>query len=344
MNPQVSTLSQRRERAEQNRAALSRFLQGKLKNGDFGDCVCRGDELAIRFAASPRQWRAEQRAMSAQLETAGAYSIPASFADFTEAAMLYASPLRDWGTIVPTERGGEWRLPMIDDTAVEGTVVPENSLPAALDITTFSSVNLFAHKFTSGWFLLPFGLIEDVPDLVEKSLAGAIGRRIGRCQNSSFAPTIVAQATLGITTASATAITADEMTALFYSIDPYYREQPNFCWQMANSTLQAVRQLQDSAGRFIFRQRRKPEEPDLLLGKPAIVNRDMAAIAAGAITVLIGDFSKVIIRDVGREVRLRMSRERFAENDQVGVIGFMRSEAALADAGTHPIKYLQQHS
>lgn len=346
MQSNVLTLSQRRERAEQNRSTIQRFLQGKLGTGQFGDCRCFGDELAIRLADDVRQWRAQQRAMSAQLETAGAYLIPQTFADFTEAAMLYASALRDWATTVPTERGGGWRLPMIDDTQVEGTIVPENSLPSPnpQDITSFSALTLYTQKFSSNWLVIPFELMEDVPDLIERSLAGAVGRRIGRLQNTTFTPQIVAQATLGVTTALATAIAADEVVDLYYSIDPYYREQPGFCWQLNNNTAKYLRTLQDTAGRFIFRQRRQEDKYDLLLGKPAIINRDMPDIAASAIALMAGDFSKVVIRDVGREVRLKITTERWADYDQVGVIGFTRSEAAIADAGTHPIKYLQQHS
>lgn len=350
MYSEVTNLSDRLKRAEENRKAFRRFFcrdEREMEDQwEQGDLECAGDLLAIRLRDNPREVRAMKRAMSAQLETAGAYLIPQTFADYFEEALLYASALRDWATVIPTERGGAWKLPMVDDTANEGVIVPENSLPSpdGLDITTFQSLTLYTQKFSSNWFTIPHELIEDVPDLIERKLAGVLARRIGRLQNITFTPQILASATLGGITASATVIASDDLTNLYFSIDPAYRESPGFCWQMANSTLQYIREIKDGQGRYIFQQRTKEDEYDLILGKPAIVNRDMAAIASANITVACGDFSKVTIRDVGREVQLKVTNERFADPDQTGVIGFMRSEAALTDAGTHPIKYLQQHS
>ena len=337
------SLTERRDLAAKDRDGFRRFLNSR-ERWESGNLKSSGSELTIRLADGPLQSRANQRALSAQLETAGAYLIPETFADWFEESLLYASPLRDWGTTVATERGGAWRLPTVNDTEVEGVIVPENALPSIFDasITQFGSITLYAQKFASGWMLVPNELMEDAPGLVEKRLAGAIGRRIGRLQNSMWTPKILGEATLGVTTASATAIAGDELKDLFFSVDPAYRERPNCCWQMNNSTLLYVRQLKDSTGRYLFQQREKPDDPDLLMGKPVAVNRDLPSIAAGNITVLFGDFSKVVMRDVGRDVRLVVTSERFAEFDQTAVVGFQRSEAVLADAGTHPIASLQQ--
>jgi HK97 family phage major capsid protein len=341
------SLSDRRQRAEQNRDAARRFLQGHGSQARGPDVrIHGGTTMLLRLVDDPHEWRAQRRALSAQIQTAGGYLIPQTFADVFEEALLYASPLRDYGTIVTTERGGTWRLPTIDDTGNAGTIVGEDQTPSPtnIDVTTFGSITTYTQKFTSNWLFIPTELVEDAADIVLNRLAAVLGRRIARYQNTVWTPQILAAATLGVTTASATAIAGDELIALYFSIDPAYRERPGFSWQMNNGTLQYIRELKDAAGRYLFRQRRKPGEPDLLLGAPVAVNRDMAGIAASAITVACGDFSKIFIRDVGREARVLRTSETHADTDQDGYIAFMRSEAALADAGTHPVKYLQQHS
>jgi hypothetical protein len=60
-------------------------------------------------------------------------------------------------------------------------------------------------------------------------------------------------------------------------------------------------------------------------------------------TVLFGDTKKYLIRRV-RDLRVLQLVERFADYGQVAFIGFARYDGNLLDAGTHPVKYLVQHS
>jgi HK97 family phage major capsid protein len=63
------------------------------------------------------------------------------------------------------------------------------------------------------------------------------------------------------------------------------------------------------------------------------------AIASGNKTVIYGALRKFKIRDVSA-IRMRRLVERYADSDQEAFVMFMRSDANLVDAGTHPIKYL----
>ena len=55
----------------------------------------------------------------------------------------------------------------------------------------------------------------------------------------------------GITAASATAITSDELIDLIHAVDPAYRNSPNTAMMMNDSTLKAVRKLKDSQNRYL---------------------------------------------------------------------------------------------
>jgi HK97 family phage major capsid protein len=67
----------------------------------------------------------------------------------------------------------------------------------------------------------------------------------------------------------------------------------------------------------------------------------MTTPATSVKSILFGDFSKYLIRDVA-DIRLVRMDERYADYDQVGFTAFMRSDGDLLDAGTHPVKYLTQ--
>jgi hypothetical protein len=70
-----------------------------------------------------------------------------------------------------------------------------------------------------------------------------------------------------------------------------------------------------------------------------VINQSMTT-PGPAKSMLFGDFSKYIIRDV-REVELRRLDERFAVLGQVAFLAFARADGDLLDAGTHPVKYMR---
>jgi HK97 family phage major capsid protein len=79
----------------------------------------------------------------------------------------------------------------------------------------------------------------------------------------------------------------------------------------------------------------------MIHGYPYVVNQSMTTPATGVKSILFGDFSKYIIRDVRDVVLLRLD-ERFAEQHSVAFLAFARSDGDLLDAGTDPVKYATQ--
>ena len=66
----------------------------------------------------------------------------------------------------------------------------------------------------------------------------------------------------------------------------------------------------------------------------------MASMAASAKSILFGDFKNYRVRRVAGVQVMRLV-ERYADFNQVGFVAFQRWDGNLVDAGTHPIKYLQ---
>ena len=110
----------------------------------------------------------------------------------------------------------------------------------------------------------------DLPSYISTEFA----RRIGAKEEEAFfvgdgsgKPTGIFAATggaqTGITAASSTAITADELIDLFYSLKSPYRRKA--VWVMNDSTVKAIRKLKDNQGQYLWQPSLTAGTPDTIL-------------------------------------------------------------------------------
>jgi HK97 family phage major capsid protein len=174
-----------------------------------------------------------------------------------------------------------------------------------------------------------------------------LGERLGRIANSqltvgtgSSAPNgIVTASTLGVTSASTTAITFDEIIDLEHSVDPAYRVGPKVAYMLNDSTLKTVRKLKDGEGNYLW-QRGDVQGgvPATINGRRFYVNQAMGSIPPSATATRVmqfGDFGKYYVRKVGAPV-IGVMRERFWPD--LGIAGLIRFDGEAAD--TSAIKHL----
>jgi len=282
----------------------------------------------------------------------GGALVPRGFVDqFNVAMKSFAGP-RQVADIMTTSSGNPMDWPTGDDTSNTGELLAENTSVTIDNEPTFTKKTFSAYKFSSKMIKVAYELLEDeaIAGGLESLLARYMGERIGRSQNpylttgtgSSQPEGIVTGAILGKTTASATALTADELIDLFYSVDPAYRNNPNVNWMMHNSIMAVVRKLKDGQGQYLWQQPIQAGQPELLLGKPVILNQAMAsALSSTNKTALFGDMSYYKIRDVN-SLRVRRLVERYAESDQVAFVAFTRMDAKMLNGSSGPVKFLQQ--
>lgn len=130
---------------------------------------------------------------------------------------------------------------------------------------------------------------------------------------------VVTGATAAVTAAAATAITADELMDLQYSLAYQYR--PRAKWMMHDSTVKAIRKLVTGVSgdkTYLWAPGLSANEPSTLLGSPVIVNNDMATLTGvSAKTVVYGDFSYFWIADFGG-LEIQPLMELYAGTGQVG--------------------------
>lgn len=350
--------AQRQRERDVNDALQAWGLHGRDDQRSCGEralAACRAaqirpscPEIVLRLdrGRSYRQTQHEVRALSAISGSAGGYTVPEGFVSSLERAMLFFGGMRQVASVITTAAGNDLPWPTTNDTSNTGELVGENATVNPQDVT-FGQLMLRAYKFSSKLVRVPYELLRDSAFDFATELGSILGERLGRIQNTYFTvgtgasqPNgLVTAATLGVTAASATAIAADEFFDLLHSVDVAYRDGAG--WMLRDSTLKAARKLKDSQNRYLWEPGLNGGVANFLLGYPITVNNDVAAIATTNKTVLFGQLAKYRIRDVD-EVRVRRLEERYADNDQVGFIAFLAGDGNLIDAGTAPVKYLQQ--
>jgi len=306
--------------------------------------ICR--ETHPRLIRSRMQ--RELRDLSAVTGGSGGYTVPEGFVNQLEINMLAFGGILQVADVMRTDGGNELPWPTADDTGNTGEQLGESaSIGSSVD-PTFSQVLFGAYKFSSKLIKVPVELLDDSAFNLPMIIGGMLGERLGRIQNTkgttgSGAGTwhgLVTASTLGVTAASQTAITADELLDLKHSVDPAYRTDAG--WMLHDNILLHIRKLKDGDGHYLFQSNLREGGPDTIDGDPLTINQDMpSSVATTNKTVLYGQFRKYKIRQV-RQIRMRRLVERYADADQEGFIAFLRADGNLVDAGTAPVKHLQQ--
>lgn len=134
--------------------------------------------------------------------------------------------------------------------------------------------------------------------------------------------------TLNVTTASATAITADELIDLQEEIIDAY--QANAVFVMNRSTRKAIRKLKDSDGNYLLNRDLTAKWGYTLLGKPVYTSDNMPEIGSEKIAVYYGDFSGLAVK-VSEEMSIQILNEKYAEQHAVGVLAFVGCDAKVQD-------------
>jgi HK97 family phage major capsid protein len=294
------------------------------------------------------QFNPELRALAVNANVAGGYTVPEGFVNNLEVALLAYAQVRQWADVIRTSSGQDLPWPTVNDTSNKGARVQENAtVPSNVD-PVFGQAVFHAYKYTSKIVLVPVELLEDSAFDLAQTLGELLGIRIGRIQADEFTfgtgasqPIgYVTGATQGVQAASSTAIAADDLYKLKHSVDPAYRSQPGVGWTFHDQILLAIKLLKDGTGRYLWQPGLATGQPSTIDGDPYFINQSQAStITSGNKTVVYGALRKFKIRDVSA-IRMRRLVERYADSDQEAFVMFMRSDALLIDAGTHPIKYL----
>lgn len=271
-----------------------------------------------------------RNALQVGVDTEGGYLCPDTFENQLVTGLTAKNVVRGLAHVISTS-SGQHKIPVVANRGTASWVEEEGPIPEGDD--TFGQQYIGAHKVGT-LIKVSEELLNDSAFDLEAYFVAEFARRIGNKEEEAFLngdgagkPTgILNDAEVGVTAASATAITADELIDLFYSLPAPYRT--NAVWVMNDSTMRYIRKLKDTTGQFLWQKALHEGEHETLLGKPIYHSPFAPEVAAGAKPILFGDLSYYWIGD-RKGITFRRLNERYADTGQVGFLASKRLDGKL---------------
>ena len=279
-------------------------------------------------------------------DSEGGYLVPDEYERTLVDALREENRLRTLCKIIRTA-SGDRKIPLVASHGTASWVEEEGAIPESDD--AFGQITIGAHKIAS-MIKVSDELLQDSVFDIESYIATEFARRVGDAEEAAFISGdgsgkpygllhTTNGATTGVTAASATALTSDELLDLIYSLKSPYRKRAVFL--MHDSTIKAIRKLKDGNSQYLWQPGMKEGEPDRLLGYRLVTSTHMPVIAAAAKPILFGDLTSYWIAD--REGRsMQRLNELYAATGQVGFRVTQRVDGRLVQ--TEGLKCLAMKS
>lgn len=317
--------------AEKEKKIFNAWLRGGVENLD---------QEQLEFVR--QRAREASNTMSTTTGSEGGFLTKKEFAPSLLEALKSYGGMRQAATVIRTATGTQMDFPTADETSEEGEILGENA-QAGDDDPEFGTLPHVVHKFSSKGVAVPFELLQDSEIDIESYIRNALVTRLGRITERMFTVGtgtgqphgIVDSAGSGkVGVSGQTAIvTYDDLIDLEHSVDPAYRMSGKCGFMFHDSTLRGIRKLKDLDGRPIWLPGLSSADPNNLLNRPYTINQNIAPMGANAKSILFGDFSKYIIRDVMQVMMFRFTDSAYTKKGQVGFLAFLRSGGRLMDVG-----------
>ncbi|MCL2194364.1 MAG: phage major capsid protein [Oscillospiraceae bacterium] len=288
---------------------------------------------AMRVRAGEGMEPAIRNALRVGADPEGGYLVPDEFERRIVQALQEENIFRGLANVITTS-SGDRKIPVEASTGEafwleEGQAIPESD-------NTFGQVTIGAYKLGT-MLKVSEELLNDSAFDMESYIASEFARRTGSKEEAAFIngdgkgkPTGILADTgggqVGVTAAGSAAVTLDEMIELFHSLKAPYRRNASFI--MNDATVKTIRKLKDNNGQYLWQPSIKANTPDTILNRPVRTSAYMPTLAAGAKSIVFGDFRYYWVAD--RQGRIfRRLNELFAVTGQVGFIATQRVDGKL---------------
>ena len=274
-----------------------------------------------------------QNALQVGTDSEGGYLVPDEFERTLVEALLEENIFRGLAKVITTS-SGDRKIPVVASKGTASWVDEEGLIPESDD--SFGQVSIGAYKVAT-MIKVSEELLNDSVFNLESYIAREFARRIGAKEEEAFfigngtgKPTGIFNATggaeLGVTAASATAITFDELMDLFYSLKSPYRKNATFVTN--DATVKMIRKLKDGNGQYLWQPSVQAGQPDTILNRPVKTSSFVPNVETGAKTVAFGDFGYYWVADRQGRSFQRLN-ELFAATGQVGFRATQRVDGKL---------------
>jgi HK97 family phage major capsid protein len=279
-------------------------------------------------------WNAMRGRKEAYLEmnegadsSTGSYLSPVEFREKFNTALAKDNLFRRLATVVRMS-SSDGTIQAVASTGSaawvpEGTAIAESS-------DTFAQFPVKSYKLAS-LSRLKESFVTDMNFDLEGYLLNEFTRRFGRAEEEAFIngdganqPSGIIgtnSGEVGVTAASATAITYDEIIKLYFSLDTEYRQ--NAVFLMHDETAMLLRTLKDGNGNYLWNS-----SNDTIFGKPVLTSLHMPTIAPGKKTILFGDLTYYWLIE-RQPLSIKCLSELYRNTGQIGFSAFERVDGKL---------------
>jgi HK97 family phage major capsid protein len=279
------------------------------------------DEYKRDFFAAMKG-KAVTNVLQEGVDADGGFTVPVEFDKTLVQALSDANIMRTTANVITT--AAPRKIAMVTQAST-ATWVPENGTIPESGVK-FGQKTIDAFKLTD-MVRISQELLADSMFNLEQFLVREFARALGAAEEEAFLigdgngkPTglfTAAGADIGVTAASATAITFDDVINLVYSLRVPYRRNASF---IANDvTVGTLRKLKDQNGNFLWQPAIQQGQPDRLLGYPIHTSPYVPTVSSGSLPLAFGDYKNYWIADRQGRVLQRLV-ELFAQNGQIGFI------------------------
>ena len=262
-----------------------------------------------------------------------ANTVPVDFLDRVYALAKLVGPYLETSEVFNRDSGSDLRVPVM--TAY--STATETAAGAAMDESENTYSSLLLQPAKQGFIVkLANELIQDQGFDIESSIIENAGVAIGTRVNTIVNTAVEAVAGAGVTAASATAITADELIELAFAPNGMVRLLPGTGFMVAPSTMALIRKLKDSDGRYILDPIVSSVDGNAsatLLGFPVYENPAVDAATTGNQAAFFGHWPSVKIATTG--LATSVSTDAYFANDITGYRFTYRVAAGVANGADH---------
>lgn len=301
----------------------------------------RGESRSFGIPAADLAAAVESRDLTKGSATAGGNTVPTSFAGMLWEHLIETAAIAGVATVFQTASGENFEVP-ITTTHATGALITEGATLTESD-AAFAKRTLGAYKYAYSFQVSSELLQDEAVDLTAyfarqagNALGNALGADLAVGNGSSKPSGVVQTSTLGVTGAASVAgvPNGDNLIDLFYSVISPYRNSDKCVWLFRDTTAATIRKIKDSSGgagvgNYLW----TPgfgTAPDTILGKPVVIEPNIAATGLSAKSVVFGDMSRYFVRIAGG-VRFERSDEFAFQNDLVTFRAILRGDGILAD-------------
>ncbi len=330
----------RMEEMEAMEAELNKPVNTPITNRPMGGANPKDKKTGRAFneykdamlQAIRTNFRNVQNVLTEGIDTDGGYLVPEEYDSRLIEGLEEENIFRRLGTTITTS--GERKINIAGSKPAAAWIDEGEAL--TFGDAKFDQINLDAHKLHVA-VKVTEELLYDNAFGLENYLLRQFSRALANAEEDAFLNgdgtgkplgifAEVGGGEIGVTAASATEITADEIINLVYALKRPYRKKAKFI--MNDATIAALRKLKDENGQYLWQPSLQAGEPDRLFGYEVMTSAYVPTIAASKPVIAFGDFSYYNIGDRGVRSFAEL-KELFAGNGMVGFVAKERVDGKL---------------